>query len=84
MAHAAANDLVVLTDDLDCDLVRYARNQTECRAIHSEEVNPDSIGQHVLTALRQMEAELQRDALLTIDPKRTRLRVLPLYSRSLS
>ena len=34
-----------------------------------------------LTALRQMEAELQEGALLTVDPSRTRLRVLPLHPK---
>jgi len=36
----------------------------------------------VLIALRQMEAELQEGALVTVDPDRTRLRVLPLWSKS--
>ena len=35
----------------------------------------------LLAALRQMANELEEGALLTIDPARTRLRVLPLQSR---
>ena len=49
--------------------------------IRSEEVSPDVIGKHVIAALRQMATELEQGALLTIDPSRTRLRVLPLRSR---
>jgi hypothetical protein len=36
------------------------------------------IGHQVLVAVRQMEQELQDGALVTIDPIRTRMRVLPL------
>jgi len=32
--------------------------------------------------LRQMASELEEGALLTVDPKRTRLRVLPLRPKS--
>ena len=35
----------------------------------------------VVAALRQMATELNDGALLTVDPNRTRLRVLPLQSR---
>jgi hypothetical protein len=35
----------------------------------------------VVLALRQMQVELEAGALLTIDPKRTRLRLLPLRKR---
>jgi hypothetical protein len=34
----------------------------------------------VVSAIRQMSAELEEGTLLTIDPKRTRLRMLPLQS----
>lgn len=40
------------------------------------------IAKQVIAALRQMAAELEDGALLTIEPNRTRLRVLPLQSRS--
>jgi predicted nuclease of predicted toxin-antitoxin system len=47
--------------------------------IRSEDVSPDVIGKQVIIAVRQMATELEEGALLTIDPHRTRLRVLPLY-----
>jgi len=40
-----------------------------------------AIGNHVVLALRQMRVELEEGALLTIDPKRTRLRLLPMRKR---
>ena len=42
-----------------------------------DDVSPDVIGNQVITALRQMESELEEGALVTVDPNRTRLRVLP-------
>ena len=41
-------------------------------------LGPSVIGEPVIKALRQMKTELDEGALLTIDPKRTRLRLLPL------
>jgi predicted nuclease of predicted toxin-antitoxin system len=46
--------------------------------IRAEGVSPDAIGKQVLAALKQMESELMKGALLNIDPKRTRMSILPL------
>ena len=46
--------------------------------IRAESVSPAAIGEQVVIALRQMAAELQAGALLTVDPSRTRLSLLPL------
>ncbi len=46
--------------------------------IRAEDVSPEVIGAHVVAALRQMESDLDEGALLTIDPGRTRVRLLPL------
>jgi predicted nuclease of predicted toxin-antitoxin system len=83
MAYALANDFVVLTHDLDFGTILAATqgHKPSVVQIRADDVNPDVIGQQVLIALRQMESELAEGALLTIDPNRTRLRVLPLQSR---
>jgi predicted nuclease of predicted toxin-antitoxin system len=49
--------------------------------IRAEDVSPDVIGKQVVIALRQMASELEEGALLTVDPNRTRLSLLPLRSR---
>jgi predicted nuclease of predicted toxin-antitoxin system len=49
--------------------------------LRADDVNPDVVGPKVLAAIRQMEAELQAGALLTVDSNRTRLRLLPLVRR---
>ena len=83
MAFAAANDYVVLTHDLDFGAILAATQgeKPSVVQIRAEDVSPDVIGVPVVTALRQMAAELEAGALVTVDPNRTRLRVLPLLRR---
>ena len=83
MAFAAAHDFVVLTHDLDFGAILAASygNKPSAVQIRAEDVSPESIGRPLVTALRQMAGDLAEGALLTIDPSRTRLRVLPLRSR---
>jgi predicted nuclease of predicted toxin-antitoxin system len=81
MAFAKAN--VVLTHDLDFGAILAATHgeKPSVVQIRSEDVSPDVIGKPVMVALRQMAAELEEGALLTLDPNHPRLRVLPLPSR---
>ncbi len=44
----------------------------------ASDLRPDSIGRHLIEALRRMEAELEQGALVTIEPERARIRLLPL------
>jgi predicted nuclease of predicted toxin-antitoxin system len=83
MAFAAAHGFVVLTHDLDFGAILAAShgNKPSAVQIRAEDVSPEAIGKPVVTALRQMAGDLAEGALLTIDPGRTRLRVLPLRSR---
>lgn len=83
MAYASAHDFVVLTHDLDFGAILAATqgDKPSVVQIRSDNVSPDAIGPQLLTALRQMQAELQEGALLTVDPSRTRMRVLPLPSK---
>lgn len=83
MAFARTNDYVVLTHDLDFSAILAATHgeKPSVVQIRSEDVSPDMIGRLVIDALRQMTAELDEGALLTIDPHRTRLRLLPLQPR---
>src|SRR5574338_1136940 len=80
MAFAKANTYVVLTHDLDFSAILAATHgeKPSVVQIRSDDVSPDKIGVPVVNALRQMASELDKGALLTIDPKRIRLRLLPL------
>lgn len=83
MAYARANNYVVLTHDLDFSAILAAthREKPSVVQIRAEDVSPDVIGNQIIVALRQMATDLEEGALLTVDPNRTRLRLLPLQSR---
>ncbi len=83
MAFAREHNFVVLTHDLDFGSILAATHgeKPSVVQIRGDEVSPEKIGQQVLAGLQQMAEELEAGALLTIDPSRTRLRVLPLGHR---
>ena len=85
MTYASANGYVVLTHDLDFSAILAATHgeKPSVVQIRADDVSPDVIGLQVITALRQMASELADGALLTIDPNRTRMRLLPLQLRSI-
>jgi predicted nuclease of predicted toxin-antitoxin system len=80
MAYAAANGFVILTNDLDFGIALAIANieKPSVVQIRGEDLRPASIANQVIPALRQMQTELEQGALLTIDSRRTRLRLLPL------
>jgi predicted nuclease of predicted toxin-antitoxin system len=84
MAYARANDYVVLTHDLDFSAILAATQgeKPSVVQIRADDVSPEAIGKQVVATLLQMASELEAGALLTVDPNRTRLRVLPLPSRT--
>ncbi|RPI75559.1 MAG: hypothetical protein EHM45_14835 [Desulfobacteraceae bacterium] len=83
MAYANLNHFIVLTHDLDFSAILAVTHgkKPSVVQIRSEDVNPDVIGMKVITALYQMESELETGALLSIYPTQTRLRLLPLQSK---
>ena len=83
MAWAATEDYVVLTHDLDFGAILAASHgiKPSVVQIRADNVNPDGIAGKVIAALRQLDAELAAGALVTVDPVRTRLRILPITER---
>jgi predicted nuclease of predicted toxin-antitoxin system len=83
MAYASTHDFVVFTHDLDFSAILAATQgeKPSVVQIRSDDVRPEAVGRQVIAALRQMEAELEQGALLTVEPHRLRGRVLPLRSR---
>jgi len=79
-AYARTNGYVVFTHDLDFSAILAATHgdKPSVVQIRAEDVSPDVIGKSVIDILRQTTAELDEGALVTIDPGRTRLRLLPL------
>jgi predicted nuclease of predicted toxin-antitoxin system len=80
MAYAAAHAFVVLTHDLDFGAILAASRggKPSVIQIRSDDLRPEFIGRAVLAALRGAEADLEAGALITVEPGRTRLRILPL------
>jgi predicted nuclease of predicted toxin-antitoxin system len=79
MDYAREHDCVVMTCDLDFGAILAA---TRARLpsvvqIRANDVRPAAIAAALLRALDQFEAELGAGALLTIEPERARVRVLP-------
>lgn len=80
MAYAAAEHSIVLTHDLDFGAILAATNGARPSVVQfrASDLSPDTIGRHLIDALRRMEAELEQGAMLTIEPGRARMRLLPL------
>jgi len=80
MAFAREKGYVVLTHDLDFGAILAATHgdKPSVVQIRSEDVSPDIIGKQVLAALQQMAVDLEKGALLTVNPGRIRVRILPL------
>lgn len=80
LAHAAAHDMVVFTHDLDFGAILAASpaGGPSVVQVRADDVSPEAIGGVVLNALRQLATALAVGALVTVEPNRTRLRVLPL------
>jgi len=84
MAFARTHGYVVLTHDLDFSAILAATqgDKPSVVQLRAENVSPETIGSKVVLALSQMAEQLAEGALLTIDPDRTRLRILPFASKA--
>ncbi|MBO4301668.1 MAG: DUF5615 family PIN-like protein [Desulfovibrio sp.] len=82
MSYARSNDYIVLTQDLDFTslLATTQDNKPSVVQIRADDTSPEAIGQNVIKALHQVENELANGALLTIDAKKVRLRILPFFT----
>ena len=83
MEYARQQGCIVLTHDLDFGSILAATNSETPSVvqIRADDLNPETIGPHVLAALTQVELELSQGALLTVDIHRARLRLLPLRQK---
>jgi predicted nuclease of predicted toxin-antitoxin system len=80
MHPAATNDMIVRTQDLDFGaiLATSLENKPSVVQIRADDTSPGRIGAAVIEALRKAETELAEGALVTIEPGRRRLTLLPL------
>jgi len=84
MTFARNHDYVVLTHDLDFSAILAATQSKKPSVvqIRSDAVDSEYIEDSIIVALGEMAKELEKGALLTIDLKRKRLRLLPIHTRS--
>jgi predicted nuclease of predicted toxin-antitoxin system len=80
MAYAVAREYVVLTNDLDFGLLLSSTNATlpSVVQVRLDNLDPELIGGRLIEVLRTFHTELVAGALVTVDPKKTRMRLLPL------
>ena len=78
--YAAANDLVVLTNDLDFGAILAATRQRKPSVIQlrGDDVRPEAAAGAVALAVSSCGPELERGALLTLNAARLRIALLPL------
>lgn len=80
LEYAAANDYVVLTHDLDFGTILAITHGSKPSVvqIRAVDISPESISVQVITALTRAAPEIEGGVLITIEPDRTRIRILPL------
>ena len=80
LEYAARPGLILLTQDLDFSAILAATGAATPSVvqIRSENLDPRIIAPSVVRALDQLAADLADGALVSVDPARTRLTVLPL------
>ena len=80
MAWARANVFVVFTHDLDFGTILALTHADgpSVLQVRGQHVLPEHMGPMVIAALRQYEAELIAGALVVVEEKKSRVRVLPL------
>ena len=77
---AAERNFVVFTHDLDFENLLTSIPQRNPRVIQlrGQETSPHKMGLVVVLALRRLQDGLKSGALVTVDPNRSRVRILPL------
>jgi predicted nuclease of predicted toxin-antitoxin system len=80
MRWAVLHDYIVLTADLDFGAILAVTQagRPSVVQVRSDVLTTRAIGAAVIAALRQSHQELIEGALISVDPARARLRILPL------
>jgi predicted nuclease of predicted toxin-antitoxin system len=86
MAWARDNDYIVFTHDLDFSALLAATQGAGPSVIQvrTQNILPEAIGDLVIISLKRFQNELEKGAIITIDPSRARVRILPLKGPDLS
>ncbi len=82
LAYAKSDSYVVFTHDLDFGTI-LAATKADCPSviqIRTQDVTPEYLRPLVVSALHQFEKHLEGGAIVTIDPKKLRARILPIQA----
>ena len=84
MEFAQENRFVILTHDLDFGAMLAASGEggPSVVQIRADDLSPSVIGSHIVEALRQSTDAIAAGALLTVDPRRARITLLPIGLRA--
>ena len=80
LGYGKSNGYVIFTHDLDFGAM-LAATKTDCPSviqIRAQDVTPEHLGRLVVSALNQFERHLEDGALVTVNEKKLRARILPL------
>ena len=80
MAYARLHNYIVLTHDLDFGMLLHATGAEGPSVVQlrMEEVRPAESATLLLQALSEAESALRQGALVSVEPRRRRIRLLPL------
>ena len=80
MEYASKNNYVVMTCDLDFNIILAINNNLKPSIIQlrMQTISVEQHGEWIASAIMQNAGELENGAVLTIDAKKARLRLLPL------
>jgi predicted nuclease of predicted toxin-antitoxin system len=80
MAYAREHGFVVFTHDLDFGIILAVTHALGPSVIQvrTQDPLPEIVGGHVVSAIQLYRSLLERGALITIDPQKSRARVLPI------
>lgn len=80
MDWAEANGYIVFTHDLDFGTILALTHKSgpSVLQVRGEDVFPDHMGKLVVAAIRQHETELVAGALVVVEERKNRVRVLPI------
>lgn len=82
MTWARQNGYAVFTHDLDFSalLATTHGDGPSVIQVRTQNILPEAIGDMVINAIQQFLSELEKGVIITIDPHRARVRILPLRS----
>jgi predicted nuclease of predicted toxin-antitoxin system len=82
LRYAKSNGYIIFTHDLDIGNI-LAVTKANCPSViqvRVQDVTPQHLGNIVISALRQFDRHLKEGALVTINEKKSRARILPIKS----